>query len=246
MSKTNEINVVGAIFESTHEEPERSYDYERWLVGYQVSLRRIRYRVDVGINKIMPELGDNVDGPFYDVSIEYAGNTHQLAFSASQELTDSSMGNGSDGRESSFSIRSASGGNADQIKVEEYEIEYSFHGPCARCEVSANITSTKESYINLIDRDTKEEKGALKLTYKFSPKTTLIFKGGILDTEFRRSTYSDYRETKGEIKLQYKPGKHWVFSLFATIEKRNNDELLNDFHDDYSEKIQGVSIRYRL
>ena len=156
------------------------------------------------------------------------------------------MGNGNEGGESSFSIRSGSGGNADQLRIEEYEIEYALHGPCARCEVSASIMSTKESYVNLTDRDTKDEKTKLKLTYKLSPKTTLTFSGTILDTKYRSSIFSDYKETRGEIKLQYKPNKHWVFSLFATVEKRDNEELLNNFRDDYSEKIQGVSIRYRL
>lgn len=135
------------------------YDYSKASLGYQTTLRHLKYDFAVGVNKTAsPVFGDH-SGNYYQGQASYTVGGNQWLGSVNQSVTDTSMGlNGSTGSGTgllgggggsiSGAVATGFGEGFDNIEQTTFQVVWSTTHLCEKCVMTLGYVSAEGDYLS--------------------------------------------------------------------------------------------------
>ncbi len=222
--------------------PLADYSYRNVKLSYEVELRRLQYKIEVGQNQSETEATQVLLSlPSYNAEItyQYGGNTIKVA--ASQMITDSSNGN-QNNRGLGDNSLAASGIGFDIINMKTAAIYWSNSGLCERCNMSLSAVSTKEDYQSL-NEDGHDNSVSGDFSYRLTRTMGLSVAFSHHERSFDlRSNHGKYTTSLGRLSLDYFFANQITAKLFVGQERRQSENALQS----YDEHLTGLSLSTRF
>lgn len=220
--------------------PGADYDYRAASVSYQVNLRHLQYRFQLGYNESRPEVGSGASSPSYQVEVNVGEGANQWELSTSQFITDSSTGSGNQDDLDSFVPGDSTSGRIDQIERTRAEFRWLNHSLCERCGVTASIYWQADDY--RMELEDQEERGArLSLTYQLSRQSSADISWQRRDRQFDTSvTRSDFQQDRLRAGYEYQ----FLSNLSLNVMLARNERRSDDNNREYTENSGGLGLHY--
>jgi hypothetical protein len=228
--------------------PLANYGYESATAIYSVQLSRLSYTLQAGQNRATREQSvKSYARPSYNLEASYTYGDSQFSLAASQEITDSSSGNGN--RTALTEVgRSSAGVGLDIINLRSVELAWQGKILCQDCTVSVNAIETLEDYQEL-DEDGKEQMLGANFGYRFSNAASINVR---IDHRkrlfFDSNSRGDFSANRARINYSYNFSTEFGASLYAQSEKRKALGFSQNLstNRDYDENIIGLGLSYRF
>jgi hypothetical protein len=228
--------------------PLANYDYESASAMYSVQLSRLAYTLQAGQNRATPAMSLKAySQPSYNFEATYTAGGSQFSLAASQEITDSSSGNGN--RTALTDVgRSSVGVGLDLINLRRVELAWQGKILCQECNAGISLAETQEDYQTL-DEDGKEQMVGVNIGYRFSSVASLNARADRRKRVFPDSNArGDFSASRVRLNYNYDFTSDFGASLYAQSEKRKalgfsqNPSTTRD----YDENIIGLGLSYRF
>jgi hypothetical protein len=228
--------------------PLANYDYESASAIYSVQLSRLSYTLQAGQNRAIPALAqESYSRPSYNFEAIYARGDNQFSLLASQEITDSSAGNGN--RSALTDVGRASVGvGLDIINLRSVELAWQGKIFCQDCSAGINAAETTEDY-QALDEDGREQIIGTNFGYKFSNAASFSVR-----VDYRKRLFfdsnarGDFSANRARFNYYYNFSSELGTNLYVQSEKRKAlglDQNLGT-QKDYDENIIGLGLSYRF
>lgn len=241
-SNVDTLQLVGQRTEIEFDaQPQADYTYQNTFLAYTTKLRSLSYSLQAGYNRSENEIQGEFDAPSYAVNMDYQKGAHKLTLLATQQITDSSMG---DGNTNSIDSIPGSDGSSEIHRFERILVEARWTSSmlCVRCNIYLMFRNMDDDYITINESATQTTAG-MGFSYQFSRALQLA-----LDTENSRRKFEEniisnsYEVRRISMNLTYKMSNHLQAVLIGWQEDRENSEA----QEGYTENYMGMGLAYHF
>lgn len=220
--------------------PDNDYEYQNASVTYATELRYLSYRVSLGYNRSTPDAGDDFSAPSYRVEIDYRTGFNTLSLLASQQITDTSLGNGNSGVLDNVNLEDATGVGLDQFESRVVELRWQNQSLCERCSAYASLLYEQEQYQTLIE-DNDQQVASIGFDYQLSRASSVGFQASWRERRFDSDVdREDFAVTSMGVNYRYTFANDLDVQLFFVADKSDSDSQTLT----YDERISGIALRY--
>lgn len=222
--------------------PSADYTYRDYHLAYEVTLRKLSYRLQAGLNESEPETGEALSSPAYLVSVSYGEPVNRVELRLRRYITDNSAGSSNRSPLSSFGPDDSSAGDLDQIERERAEINWQYQALCQRCSVSTTLYYQEDDYRQEAE-DRTQSGGSINLGYQLSQR-------GDLSLSWRRNEQSfaddvartGYQSDRWRLSYRYS----FPAGLDVTLSASRIDREADAGGRSYVENRGGLGLDYRF
>lgn len=222
-------------------QPQADYTYQNAFLAYTTKLRSLSYSLQAGYNHSENEIQGKFDAPSYAVNMDYQKGAHKLTLLATQQITDSSMG---DGNTNSVDSIPGSDGSREIHRLERMLVEARWTSSmlCARCSIYLMARNMDDDYITINESATQTTAG-MGFSYQFSRAIQLALSAENSRRKFEESIISNSYEMKRiRMNLTYKVSNHFQVEMIGWQEDREKGEAL----EGYTENYIGMALAYHF
>lgn len=188
--------------------------------------RRYDYRVEIGVSRLRPEIGENTDRTTFDFLLNSRLVGNQFTFFFNRSISDSSLGN--DNSEFFSNEVSFDGALADRDQVERtsFGLGWAYALICQRCDLSLTTGLEDVDYLSLSINDSEQLFMDLGFAYRFSPQLTSSLSTRVIETTFDdRDSLRDTETQITRVELAYEFNPSFDISLTHELDRRDSDAL---------------------
>ena len=222
------------------QQPKSNYKLANTMLSYAVQLRKLNYSLAAGYNETSPEVGQQEGSPAYNAELEYISGFNKFSVAVSQQMTDSSFGDGSaynpsdipggDGRIQDLALM-------DRKKV---DVGWDTHWICARCSLFIGTSFEYDDYL-ASDDTSRNLYTQAAFSYSLSNSASLEFAAARSKYDFEGSqTMADYLIDYLSFHYSYRFTSGVDVQLFARKENRESDAVAQG----YKENVYGAGLGY--
>lgn len=241
VSEVDSLSLTGQHTEVSFDvAPQADYEYRAANLSYQVSLRRLQYRVQLGYNESNPKVGEGLSSPSYLVDVKLGEGPNRWGFSASQFITDNSSGSGNQGDLGDFTPGDSSAGELDQLERTRAELRWINQTLCERCNVTVSTYWQSDDY--RVENEDQDELGfRLSGQYQISRQSSLDLSWQRRDRQFEDgSERSDFQQDRLRARYDYNFVNNMAVNVFLARNERQSD----DGSREYDETTGGLGVSY--
>ena len=203
-------------------------------------MRYLSYRVSLGYNQSTPEVGEDFSAPSYRVEIDYRSGFNTLSLLASQQITDTSLGDGNQGMLDNVNLDDARGVGLDQFESRVVELRWDNESLCERCNAYASLLYEQEQYQTLIE-DNDQNVASIGFEYQLSRASSVGLQASRQERKFDSDVdRNDFTVTSFGANYRYTFINDLSVQVFFIVDESESDaETLT-----YDERISGISLTY--
>ena len=203
-------------------------------------MRYLSYRVSLGYNQSTPEVGEDFSAPSYRVEIDYRSGFNTLSLLASQQITDTSLGDGNQGMLDNVNLDDATGVGLDQFESRVVELRWDNESLCERCNAYASLLYEQEQYQTLIE-DNDQNVASIGFDYQLSRASSVGLQASRQERKFDSDVdRNDFTVTSFGANYRYTFINDLSVQVFFIVDESESDaETLT-----YDERISGISLTY--
>ena len=217
------------------------YDYYQAFVNYSANLSKLTYSLSMGYNETQRDGAEDIGGNFLNAEFDYVSGPSSWGLALSQELTDTSRGNGNEGFDELSSFQTTSN-EVDVFELTAVRFSWVNSGVCGACVLNTFISFEMEDYKELVD-DNEELSADVSFSYDLTRESKISFGVGYSDFSFDDdNSRADYQLLKTRINFTQTVTRDLSVRFFVEKESRDSE----DSNIDYDELRGGVSISYDL
>lgn len=222
--------------------PSANYSYENYSISYDVQLRRLNYRVEVGRNESDSAVGENLSSPTYLLNLGYGENSNRLELQLRQYITDNSSGSGNRNPLSNFAPGDSTAGQVDQIERQRAEIDWRYNRLCQRCSLSMTVYYQEDDYRQETE-DRTQIGGSARAGYKFGQHASMNLSWRRRDESFAEDVEREGFETeRWRLSYEYRFSGGLTFDLYGIQRERQSQAGARN----YEESRGGIGLGYRF
>ena len=220
--------------------PDNDYEYQNASVTFATELRYLSYSVSVGYNQSTPEVGEDFSAPSYRVEVDYRTGFNTLSLLASQQITDTSLGDGNQGMLDNVNLDDATGVGLDQFESRVIELRWDNQSLCERCSAYASLLYEQEQYQTLTE-DNDQHVASVGVDYQLSRASSIGFQASRRERKFDSDVdRNDFTVTSVGANYRYTFINDLAVQVFFIVDESESDaETLT-----YDERISGISLTY--
>lgn len=241
LSETDQLDMTAQTMDVAFDAlPTLDYRFDAYDIGYEVSLRRLQYRLQLGYNETTPEVGGGLSSPSFLVEGLYTSGVHDWQLNAQRFITDSSSGSGNRGDLSEFLPGDATTGEIDQIERTEIELDWSTEAFCQRCDTGVALYTRSDDY-RQVDEDGSASGVRINMRYELSRRSSASLTWSLRDQSFEsdvaREDFTD-QQTRLTYQRRFRNDLEWSATVLYI--DRDSDDLSRR----YNETVGGMRIGY--
>ncbi len=231
--------------------------YKRLLVGYGARLRNGSYEIFVGANRVKPDFREEFDASTVQAAVTYDFGGHGFSITLVKELTDTSVGLGTNSlRDESFNPSDSNFGEFDIVERQRADITYQNTLICGGCSLRMSAFIDEQEYQDRPqDRNPLAQPGDQKL-YGFTLGLVYALTANIdllANTRFEVSDFVDdpngleYETSERVLGVEYNVVRNLFIGLHVTQTTRDAtavSQTTSDVTSDYDELRGGLDLRY--
>lgn len=222
------------------QQPESDYDLTNAMLSYAVQLRKLNYRIEVGYNETAPEVGEAQGAPAYKVELGYVSGYNNIDLLFSQQITDTSFGDGNVYDPSEIPGGDGLSQELDLLDRQKADINWTTKVICDRCSFSIGVGLEDDDYLM------SEE--ASRNVYARGAFMYSLSKAAQVDFSANRSKYDfdgigfmeDYAINYFSLRYSYRFVNGIDVDVFARREERDSEAV----NSSYDENIYGLGLGY--
>ena len=220
--------------------PLADYKLQSALLEYSAVLRKLKYSVSVGGNKITQNEQDNeFSSPQYHLNLSYAGAFNVLNVDFDQRLSDSSSSGVTRQRnniEESGSVVDRLGYDIGVVKNISTTFSWQSTYLCERCSTGLTVSDSKEDMLSL-NNDFSMRRASASFSYKLTRFSSLDISGIWSERKYDQSfKFGRSREMDSRVSYRVMLMNHlWLESFFSRI-----DAETDKAGSEYVENVMGV------
>lgn len=220
--------------------PGNDYEFQSASITYSTELRYLSYRVSAGYNVSKPEVGEEFSAPSYRVEVDYRTGFNTFSLRASQQITDTSLGDGNRGLLDNINLEDATGVGLDQFESRVAELRWQNQSICNRCSAYASLLYEQEQYQTLIE-DNNQNVASIGFNYQISRASSIGFEASRRERRFESDVNrTDFTLNSVGVDYRYTFINDLDVQLFFIFDKSESDgDLLT-----YKERVSGVALAY--
>jgi hypothetical protein len=222
-------------------QPQADYTYQNTFLAYTTNLRALTYSLQAGYNHSENEIQGEFDAPSYAVNMEYEKGTHKLNLLVTQQITDSSLG---DGNSNSVDTIPGSDGAKQIQRLERMLVETRWTSSvlCVRCSIYLMFRNMDDDYITINESATQTTAG-MGFSYQFSRAMQLALGAENSRRKFEENIISNsYEVNRVRMNVTYKVSNHLQVEMIGWQEDREKSEA----REGYTENYIGMSLAYHF
>ena len=218
-----------------------NYRYRRAAISFEAELRLLNYTLELGGNEALPDQGGKFDGLYFDFTAVYGRHRNSWAFTARQNITDTSIGNANDPFFSEGITSDVSNLIQDQLERSSYGLLWRSDFLCGLCDLSLRTGYERENYFHVVTEDNEEVFLGTTLSYHLRPTARLDFSLDHRQRFFAEGGRSgDYSDSALTVALDVSPVfRHFETRYWYELEHRRPDQ-----GDYYFTNSVGVTLAY--
>jgi hypothetical protein len=241
-SNVDSLQLVGQRIDIEFDaQPQADYTYQNTFLAYTTNLRALTYSLQAGYNHSENEIQGEFDAPSYAVNMEYEKGTHKLNLLVTQQITDSSLG---DGNSNSVDTIPGSDGAKQIQRLERMLVETRWTSSvlCVRCSIYLMFRNMDDDYITINESATQTTAG-MGFSYQFSRAMQLALGAENSRRKFEENIISNsYEVNRVRMNVTYKVSNHLQVEMIGWQEDREKSEA----REGYTENYIGMSLAYHF
>lgn len=222
------------------QQPESDYKLTNAMLSYAVQLRKLNYRLEVGYNETSPEVGEKEGAPAYKAEFAYGSGYNNVNVAFSQQLTDSSFGDGNAFDPSDIPDGDGRTQGLELIDRKKADVSWSTDAICARCSFSIGTSLEDDNYLGS-DESSRNLYTHSSFAYSLSKAARVEFRADRSKYNFEESeTMEDYLIDYLSLNYSYIFLNGIDIQLFVRKEDRDSDTE----EQSYTENVYGAGLGY--
>lgn len=218
-----------------------NYDKRYAMLAYNAELRNLRYSLLAGMNEaIFDDGSDNYEAPMVIINAVYDAGAQKFTFSASQDVTDSSLGDGNAADVDSSPTNDGVG--IDQMERQQVMLAWDTESFCALCGVNLFVQYRRDDYRRLEIENNDESSAGFSFRYQFTEKTNIELRYNWLSQQYAEATRPGFDRTDVYFGVEHQLYPELTASVFYRNELVRGDVGSRQ----YEENNFGVSITYSI
>lgn len=252
LSPLTSLTAGGSYRTFERDDSDNTIEFLTTFVGIFRELRTLEYNIEMGSNQSKPEGGSRRSGFYFQLGANKSFSNSTIAFSASQEKTESSLGlnqreqfiSSSDNNTliSNIALTQENSGLSDIVDITFVELKYNSSAICNRCNYSAQYNFIENDYEDNTALNNDDRVSQLELAYGFRFNTRLRadIKGNYRYTDFLNTGASN-EKSGGGIYFRWDAARDLNVSIGGGYEQRKSGNSFN-FYNSYGE----IKLTYNL
>ncbi len=225
---------------SFDQQPEADYKLANAMLTYVVQLRKLNYRIELGYNEVVPEVGEDQDAPTYNAELGYSSGYNHVSASLGRQITDSSFGDGNLNDPTQIPGGDGFAQNVGRIDRKKADVNWSTDFICGRCSFSIGASLVDDEYLES-DKKSRNVYTRSAFIYSLSNAATVEFRADRSKYDFEGDqALEDYSIDYLSLKYSYRFLNGIDVQLFARKEERDSDIVERS----YKENIYGGGLGY--
>ncbi len=220
--------------------PESDYTLTNAMLSYAVQLRKLNYRIEVGYNETSPEVGEEQGSPTYRAELGYISGYNNFSLSFSQQITDTSFGDGNAYDPSEIPGGDGLSQELDLIDRQKADVNWTTTAICDRCSFSIGVGLEDDDYL-MSDEESRNLYARSAFIYSLSKAARIEFTANRSKYDFEGTgVMTDYDVNYFSLKYAYRFVNGIDVDVFARREDRESDAP----NSSYDENIYGIGLGY--
>ena len=217
------------------------YDKHYAMLSYTAEARNLRYTLLAGMNQAtFEDGGDDYEAPLFQVNAVYDTGPQKLTLHASQDVTDSSLGNGNDGEVSPLAGNDGVG--IDQMERRKVALTWDTQSLCARCDLSSYVQYRQDEYRRDKEDDNSEISAGITLRYRLTAQASADIRYLLQDQTYVDDNRPGFMRDQLNLSFEYDFSNALSGSLFYRFESTRGDVGSSE----YEQNNFGVSAKYSI
>ena len=217
------------------------YDKHYATVSYTAEARNLRYTLMAGMNQAtFEDGGDDYDAPLFQVDAVYDTGPHKITLHASQDVTDSSLGNGNEGEVAP--LPGNDGVGIDQMERQQIGLTWDTQTLCVRCDLSAYVQYRQDEYRRDKDDDNSEVSAGITISYNFTTQASVDVRYLLQDQTYVDDNRPGFVRDQLNVSFRYEFSNALSGNLFYRFESAHGDVGSSE----YEQNNFGISATYSI
>lgn len=222
------------------QQPESDYTLTNAMLSYAVQLRKLNYRIEVGYNETSPEVGEEQGEPAYRAELGYISGYNSFSLSFSQQITDTSFGDGNTYDPSEIPAGDGLSQELDLLDRQKADVNWTTSAICERCSFSIGGGLEDDDYL-MSDEASRNVYARSAFIYSLSKSARVEFSANRSKYDFEGTgVMADYVVNYFSLKYSYRFVNGIDIDVFARREDRDSDTE----NSSYDENIYGAGLGY--
>jgi len=222
------------------QQPESDYQLANAMLSYAVQLRKLKYHLEAGYNETSPEMGEQEGAPSYRAEFGYDSGYDIFNVTLSQQLTDSSFGDGNTYDPSNIPDGDGRTNGLALIDRKKVDVSWRTNIICASCSFSIGTSLEDDDYL-VGDEASRNLYTHSDFVYSLSNAASVEFSADRSKYNFDGSAViKDYLIDYLSFTYSYRFSSGLNVQLFARNEERESETA----EQSYEENSYGAGLGY--